>query len=95
MIYTITLMNQISYDDFTNLPTFGEKYCIGYFSSLKDAFSEIDNLYTPYKYCIIEAIPEGIYEESKIRFLYELKNNTYTLIAEPKPMSEVRNFSIG
>lgn len=95
MIYTITLMNNAKIDDLTNLPTFGDRYCIGYFKSLKEAFQEVDLIKATYRYCIVEAIPEGIYAESKVRFLYEKVGNNYIPVDEPEAVMQVRNFSIG
>ena len=102
-IYTITMVQKIDLEqinDFNFLPTFGDKRCVGYYSSLYDAINAIKenaeklHNYT-YDYCIIEEVTQGIYKDSKNRYIYKWQKDHYVEITEPLEIHNVYGFSMG
>lgn len=109
MIYTITTIQKIKLepitdkkDEKTKLVEFGDRRCIGYFSSLIDAFAAVMSNYknmhkNMYQFCIIEEMEEGVLEYSPNRYIFawNKSNHKYEQIDEPIEISKVTNFGIG
>ena len=98
MIYTITQVQKIKNDSVTQLPTFGDIHCLGFFRNIEDAILEVTKLkYKGYNFCIIEENEEGIEKKTTNRYIYQWSKdkNKYIQIDEPKLIHTVTNFGIG
>ena len=95
MIYTITEFTKIEEDTITNLPTFGDRHCIGYYTDLQKAKSYVEKMEYETPYIIIEEIPEGIEKQTTKRWIYEWDFDNYIQIDEPYLIVGVTNFGIG
>lgn len=101
-IYPITVFEKIDNEKLTNLPTFGDRRCIGFFDNVEEAIYQLslhgkkirDKMYN---YCIIEEISDGLYKSNGNRYLYKWsdKEQRYIQIDEPKEIHMVSNFGIG
>ena len=95
-IYTVTMFDKIEEDEITKKPTFGDRRCVGYYASIVDALDYITSINeSTYKYCIIEAINDGVFKYSDERYLFEFNNNKFNQIDEPELLHQVTNFGIG
>lgn len=95
-IYAITM-----FENFDILNNYTR--CVGYTTSFEEAekivkenicdISEGGN----YNYAMIEAIAEGIYPQSEVRFFfeYDFDNAKYVEMDEPEAFKGIYNFAIG
>lgn len=79
-----------------------DRRCIGYFSSLEKAehivlnnIGDIEE--TIYNYCVIENVPEGIYEYAQDTKWYKFNNaeEVYEPCEKPKELKHYVGFGIG
>lgn len=74
-IYTIMVMEDLTFDEQTEYPVFNSSRVVGWYSEFEDAYSSVlgncfDINETCYQYAIIEECEEGIYKPSSRRWFF-------------------------
>lgn len=101
IIYTVTAFQRIRHSEINkNLPEFGERRCVGWFSNKDEAEFAVENNINDihenfYEYVIIEKLDSGIKLPDIERYLYKWKKDKYKRIDIPTELNIVSNFGIG
>ena len=102
MIITMTVFERIDTEKTTNLPTFGDRRCLGFFTTIEEAMHVLSTYperihNKQYDYCVLEEYRPGIFLKSDNRYFYKWSSEKqqYLEIDEDKQVHKVTNFGIG
>ena len=99
-IYVLTEFQRIKVEG--NLPSFGDKRCVGYFDTFDEANFAVENNFhnirdDMYDYAVVEEMNPGIKIPEKSRQFYKWDNTAakYNQIPVPIEVADFSNFGIG
>jgi hypothetical protein len=105
-MYFITTIEHLPQGDYMEM---GDTRCIGYYNNFEKAEEAVINNYcdiweTCYNYCVIEKIPEGLYQyavgskyadNDRWFYKYNKETNQYNFIEEPIEFEHLCGLAIG